>query len=891
MTLLPGGRLGPFEITGAIGAGGMGEVFRARDTKLNRDVAIKVLPTAFADDPERLARFTREAQTLASLNHPNIAAIYGIEDVPAVSEPGPGSRALVMELVEGEDLSIHIARGPIPIAEALPIARQIAEALEAAHELGIVHRDLKPANIKVRADGTVKVLDFGLAKAMDPASASTSNPNVSHSPTLTHQGMSAGMIIGTAAYMSPEQAKGKPIDKRTDIWAFGVVMFEMLSGHRLFTGETVSDILAAVLTREVAWSDLPKSLAPRIRQLLGRCLERDPKRRLRDIGEARLALDGVSAGAPGEASDPGSTALARTPRAAWVVAFAATLVALSLWLTGRPAPTPVATVRFDMAWPGDAAKGERAEADYFDLSPDGRHLVIVAAGQIWVRSLDSRQARALAGAEGGRYPFWSPDSNSIGFFAGGELRRIARDGGAAQRLCEARNVRGGAWSSAGTIVFSERGGESLLRVLDRGGPPVRLTQVAARDGTSNSKRYPQFLPDGRRFLFTYLAGSKEVAGVYVSDLDGTPPVRVLDGSDHAFFTPGGTPKEPGHLLFRRGEVLMAQPFDAQKLQLTGEMFPVAERVGEGNTGRGAFAVSQNGALVYSEQFAAREVLTWIDRSGRRLGAVTGQLSLGGFALSPDGRRVAYASEAQGGRRDVWLQAIEGGSPSRFTFGDGVVGWTMSHWTRDGARLVYATQDVAGEARYEVRARRVDRASVDETLVVSPAIASPWDSSPEGRGLLYSTIQGSGVMLLPMEAGAKPALVADGGCCAHFSPDGRFITYAGSAQVFVQPIPPTGALWQISPQGGGMPRWSADGREIYYRSPDGKLMAVPVRAGPGSFEAGTPQALFDGIPSGGSATRTTYQPANDGQRFLVSLIDGSSQSPITVVLNWQGAVRR
>ena len=393
-------------------------------------------------------------------------------------------------------------------------------------------------------------------------------------------------------------------------------------------------------------------------------------------------------------------------------------------------------------------------------------------------------------------------------------------------------------------------------------------------------------------------GSKELAGVYVSDLDGTPPVRVLDGSEHALFAPAATPNAPGHLLFRRQEVLMAQPFDVKQLRAFGEMFPVADRVGVGNTGHGAFAVSATGVLAYSEQSSNRVVLTWVDRSGRRIGTVAGRLSLGGFEISPDERSVVYASGETGGRRDLWLQATGSGSPSRFTFGDGSTGWTMPHWSGGGTRLVYATQNVAGEARYEIRTRRVDRTSPEETLAGNPDVLRLWDSSPDGRYLLYSCSGQPGLLLLSLKHGSEPGKVTTAsaqGCCGQFSPDGRFVAYAagegGGSQVFVQPFPLTGALWQISTDGGGMPRWRRDGGALYYRATDGKLMEIPVRPGAGSFEAGAPQPLFDGIPSSNSNTFFTYQPSLDGRRFLVSVIDAGSQSPITVVLNWQGAVRR
>jgi len=893
VTLSAGTKLGPYKILSPLGAGGMGEVYRATDRKLNRDVAIKVLPAEVAGDPERLARFKREAQVLASLNHPHIAAIHGLEEAD-------GRPFLVLELVEGEDLTERLKRGPIPVDEALAIAKQIAEALEEAHEHGIVHRDLKPANVKLTPDGKVKVLDFGLAKAYADPSAGGLGPDLSQSPTLARTGTQAGVILGTAAYISPEQARGKPVDKRSDIWAFGVVLYEMLSGRRLFAGETVSDVLAAVLKTEIDLAGLPGATPPALRRLVGRCLDRQPKERLRDIGEARVALERLATGDAGVDHAPRPGPGRGSTRLPWAIAALSTLAALALWLAGGNAPAPASapTVRFELAWPG-ATSSASADSAYFDLSPDGRWLVMVAQGQLFVRALDSVLERPLAGTEGASYPFWSPDSAWIGFFAGGELRRIARDGGSAQKLCDTPGGRGGAWSPEGTIVFSDRGGAfGLSRVGEQGGKPIPLPRVPSSGGTSNH-RYPQFLPDGRHFIFTYLTGSPEAAGVYVGDLDGTPPVRVLDGTDHALFAPAPTPAEAGHLLFRRQEVLMARPFDAERLRVVGEMFPVAERVGQsGNTGHGAFAVSASGVLAYSELSRESEVLTWLDRSGRRSGTTTGRLALRGFALSPDERIAAYASSNVSFRGDVWLQPMGGGSPSRFTFGNSGPGWAFPLWSPDGRQLAYATRDNAGQDRYEIRRRRVDRTGPEETLLsVDAGIYRPWDWSPDGRHLVYSDDRSSDLWLLPLEGGAKPlAFTATPAqdCCAQFSPDGRFMAYAsgapGSSQVFVQPVPPTGALWQVSIAGGGMPRWRGDGRELFYRAEDGRLMAVAVRPSAGTFDSGTPQALFDGIPSSGSVSYFTYQPTRDGQRFLVSLRDAESRSPITVVLNWQGAIR-
>ncbi len=513
MPIQPGDRVGPYEITAPIGAGGMGEVYRAKDTKLNRDVAIKVLPEAFAADADRLARFTREAQVLASLNHPSIAAIYGIEESGPSTGSGPGVRALVMELVEGEDLSAHIARGPIALVEALPIAKQLADALEAAHEQGIIHRDLKPANIKVRPDGTVKVLDFGLAKAMDPAGASSAD--AMNSPTLTARATQMGMILGTAAYMAPEQAKGKAVDKRADIWAFGVVLYEMLTGRRAFEGEDVSTTLAAVLMKDPEWAALPGDLPPALRVLIRRCLERDPKARVRDIGEARLLLSNPDAMRAGPALETPSVASARTSRLPWFVAGSGVLAAVffgALWMTRSGAPVAGERIEASLAPPPGHAVGSA-----FALSPDGRRLVMEAvtgdtgATSLWLRDLASSAATKLPGTDGGTLPFWSPAGTEIAFFAEGKLKKTDLQGSPPQVICEAPTPRGGTWGSGGTIVFAGSARAGLERVEAGGGKPVTLTTLdEARH--EKSHRWPVYLPDGKHLLFVAQTGEASIQG-------------------------------------------------------------------------------------------------------------------------------------------------------------------------------------------------------------------------------------------------------------------------------------------------------------------------------------------------------------------------------------------
>jgi len=557
-SMTPPSTIAHYKITTKLGEGGMGAVYRATDTKLARDVAIKVLPDSLAADADRLARFTREAQVLASLNHPNIAAIYGVEN-----------RALILELVEGPTLAERLAQGPIPLEEALPIARQIAEAMEFAHERGIIHRDLKPANIKIRNDGTVKVLDFGLAKALSPEDMSGSS-DAMNSPTLTARATQIGVILGTAAYMSPEQAKGKSVDRRADIWAFGVVVFEMLTGERGYQAEDVSDTLAAVLTREVDWTALPADTPGRLRTLLRDCLARDPKQRLRDIGEARRVLDQLISGAPDSSAAP-SPANVATPAHSpgwrralpWMISAFAVVAAISMFLSRRGTNAGSAReLRLQMVMPGDT--------NSFAISPDGRFFAFSATAangngvQLWLRPLDSEVAKPLAGTESSFIPFWSPDSKSIGFFSHQAMKRIDVDSGAVQTLADAPTPRGGSWNREGTILFAPAGNGSLYRVPATGGKPEQVTQQRAQDA---SHRFPQFLPDGRHFLF-WMHGPPDVRGVYVGSLDSKEFHRICVADGPAVFVP------PNHLLLVRERVLYAQRFDPAKMELAGEPFPV-----------------------------------------------------------------------------------------------------------------------------------------------------------------------------------------------------------------------------------------------------------------------------------------------------------------------------
>ena len=843
MPVTPGSKIGPYEITVAIGAGGMGEVFRARDTKLNRDVAIKVLPAAFADDPERLARFTREAQTLASLNHPNIATIYGIEeiagiassasqedllamtkrassaasdDLVAMTKGAGASRALVMELVEGEDLSVHIARGPIPVAEALPIARQIAEALEAAHEQGIVHRDLKPANIKVRSDGTVKVLDFGLAKAMDPAGAS--NPNVSHSPTLTHQGTSAGMIIGTAAYMSPEQAKGKAVDTRADIWAFGVVLWEMLTGRRLFKGEDVSDTLAAVLRQDVDLAGLPKDAPPSVRRLVARCLDRDLKRRLRDIGEARLLLENpasplVSDVTPARATDDAPPLAGREPRwrraLPWsIVAALTTLLAVQSWNPRRPASAPAPPPRKLLASIGADASLQTDRSAAALLSPDGTTLAFSAeqGGQtrLFIRKLDQLHAAPLAGTEGANYPFFSPDGQWLGFFAGGKLKKVSVTGSAAVNLCDAEWGRGGTWADDDTIIFSPTSGNSpLLRVPAAGGAPVAFGTLSQG---ANTQRWPQALPGGKAVLYTEHSTNTgfDAANIVVASVSADPSAKagpskvVVPRAYYGRYVPSG------HLIYIQQGTLFAVPFDPVRLETTGPAVPAIEGLmSSASSGGAQVAFSSEGTLAYVPGATTSNLsnpIDWLTRDGKTSVLRATKAEWVHPRFSPDGRKLALDID-DGKQRDVWVYDLARDTLTQLTFDSGAD--AIPVWTPDGKRIVFASDRAKPGTRnlYWVNA---DGTGEVKRLTDSADDQRPMSWHPSGKFLMFVAVGANtgDLLVLPMNGDAaigfspgKPTTflaTPSGEFGPQFSPDGRFIAYfsneAGGSgyDVYVRP---------------------------------------------------------------------------------------------------------
>ena len=874
MALAAGVRCGPYEISAKIGAGGMGEVYRARDTTLDRDVALKILPDAFASDPERLARFGREAKILAALNHPHIAHIHGLEQ-------SGGVRALVLEFVDGPTLADRIAQGSIPIDEALTIASQIADALEAAHQQGIIHRDLKPANIKVRTDGTVKVLDFGLAKALDSTSAGTAD--VTALPTITSPALmtGVGMILGTAAYMSPEQARGQAINKRTDIWAFGCVLFEMITGRRVFPGATISDTIAAVLERSPDWAALPPATSPSVRHVLARCLEKDPKHRWRDIGDVRIELDDAETRQP--QTDGASPKPSRAgERAAWALLVALTaVVAAVVTPLSRKAPTPAET-RFNVFFP----RGVAADFAQLAISPDGQQIVVAPSvgGEqpLWLRPLASTSGRLLTGTEGARFPFWSPDGRSIGFFADGKLKRLDVNSQAIQILADAPVARGGAWQADGTILFAPNAAGPLFRVPATGGAPAVATHLEAGQ---NDHRAPLILPDQRHVLY-YARGTPQVRGVHVARLDGTETKRLLDADGAAVYT------RSGHLLFPRQGELLAQSFDATRLALTGEAFQVADSVSV-NPGisLASLSASASGPIAYGTDSIRRTQFAWFDRSGRRLETLgtPDQRSLANPSLSLDGSRIAF-SRVVGGNWDVWLIDLQG-AVSKFTSALSLDFNPV--WSPNGREIFYQSNNSS------IYSRSVTEGTPEEPVLRGRTMIYPSDVSPDGSVLLYTRATGLSTDLWYVPLGAERTphpfvqtafLERDG----QFSPDGKWVAFqsndAGHFEIYLQPFPGPGDRIQVSAGGGQHVRWARNGSELFYIAADQRLTSVRVTSGAnGKLVLGTPLPLFRPEIDSSFMTRQQYVVSPDGERFLINAATDAIDPPsITIILNWKGA---
>ncbi|MCB9378998.1 MAG: serine/threonine-protein kinase [Holophagales bacterium] len=892
-----GREIAHYRITAKLGEGGMGEVYRASDSRLGREVAIKVLPEAVAEDSERLARFEREAQLLAAMNHPGIAQIHGLET-------SGSTRALVMELVPGATLAERIERGALPLDEALGVARQIAEALEYAHEKGVVHRDLKPANVKLTPEGKVKVLDFGLAKAMDPATDRSGPGELAHSPTLTMGATVQGVILGTAGYMAPEQAKALPVDKRADIWAFGVILHEMLTGELLFAGDTVGDTLAAVIRADIDLEALPAEAPPALRRLVRRCLERKPANRLRDVGDARIVLDELLAGGVGEERGAPPAIAAARPRGAWApwaLAVVATAVAAWALLQAGAAGPAAGTLSADLAIPSDQRYFFQGDwGSPVILAPDGESIVYGAqategssSAVLWTRSLATGAEHPIEGTAGGYAPFYSPDGRSVGFFAEGKLKIAPVDGGPALTLAETVSGRGGAWAPDGTIVFSPAYRAGLFVVSARGGEPRPLTQVDT--SRHSSHRWPTLTADGKGVVFLAVHHSPEFekdAGLRFVRLDG--------GDEHAVLPARANGAIVGdRLLYLRETTLFAQRFDAASGELRGEPASIVRNVQfDITTWRATFTASPRRLIYAPGNAAGGSRLSWLDRSGRLLQEVAKTAVRGDLRLSPDGTRVV---ESRGDRReDLWMIDLERGAEGRFTFEDDLAEWSPV-WSPDG-RFVYYVSTNHPDLRDRIFRKRSDGTGAPELVYEStPELdLAPNAISPDG-GVLALTVGTSpfdsdaDIALLPVDGSSPPRRLFETPyqeVNPRFSHDGRFLVYStqesGTSQVMVVAVDRSGdaprvtAKWQASVEGGGQSAWSAKDDEIVFLDPNNNLMSVAVTdAGDGTLRFGAPTVLFS---TSAIAIRRSIALAADG-RVLVNHFGEERSEPLKLIENW------
>ena len=885
MTLAAGTKLGPYEIIAPLGAGGMGEVYRARDTRLGRDVAIKALPDEFAQDAERLSRFEREARVLASLTHSNIAAIHGVEEVET-------SRYLVLEFVAGETLAERLARGPLPVDEAIDICRDIAAGVEAAHENGIVHRDLKPGNVIITPTGQVKVLDFGLATG-GGGSASGSNPNLSHSPTLVSQATRAGVILGTAAYMSPEQARGRAVDRRTDIWSFGCVLYECLTGKALFQGETVSDLIARILEREPDWSALPATTPARVRELLKRCLRKDPRERLRDIGDARLELSEAHAIVDGGSA--ATAARARSSKLPWIIAAAGVVLAAAA-IALRPAPRVSDEKTMRLSIPLPAGLEVSTETPDVTISPDGKTILFAAMDssgttRLYARPLATQTARGIPGTEDATIPFWSPDSRQIAFFANSTLKRMALTDDRAQVIADAPNARGGAWSPGNVIVYQPNASGPLLQIPASGGTPTPATTLDEKNGET-AHRFPQFLPDGEHFIYVTLPEKKNGLDTRVGTLDAVPGPVVCTSPLRATYV------APGYLVFFQNQSVMAQRFDSATFKLSGAP-QVVRDLGDatGNySGSPLVGASDDGTMVQREIRSNYTRVNLLDRAGRPIRTLPFQAgSYAELKFSPDGTRLAftYGEGQSASRAHTWVADIARGVTTRIEFEGNFDSSPM--WTPDGSRVVWGSHREAGRNLYW---KSADGTGGDELLADVPNIFNDPETMTNDV-LLYRSLSGEtseDVWALPLtgERTPKPLIhTRFQEVDPALSPDGRWLAYrsdeSGRFEVYVVSYPSLTGRVRLSSEGSSpdsrstvtLTAWRNDGREFYYIGNDARtVMAVPVETGD-TFTFGTARPLFRL-----AREVISVDAAPDGQTFIVSLpVQAESRSILNLVINW------
>ena len=864
-----GQRLAHYDITEHLGSGGMGDVYRATDTKLGRSVALKFLREEVAHDPRRVARFRREAQALASLNHPHIAAIHGQEE-------SDGQTFLVMEFVPGQTLDERILRHPLAGSEARAIALQIIEALEAAHDSGVVHRDLKPANIKVTPDGRVKVLDFGLAKLAAADGEAMESGDRHDVRTVTVDRTGSAVIVGTPAYMSPEQAKGLPVDRRTDIFAFGCVLFEMLTGRRAFAGDSAADVMSRVLQREPDWTLLPADLSPAINRLLRLCLEKDPRHRRQSAGDVRIDLERATS------EPPAGTASVRGWQPSRVMGVAGMLVALTavaVWAVLRDQERPAPQMRTQIVTP------DTIDPMHFAVSPDGANFVFVAPGddgvdRLHLRAMNVIEAQPLRGTEGARYPFWSPDGRSLGYFAGRKLYRIDIAGGPPQSLAPAANPSGGAWGSDGTILFAPTTVSPLFRIPEAGGEPVAATVLHAP--TQSNHRLPSFLPDGRRFLFHAVAirsgnsGGPDESGIYLGSLDGGTPKRLTAGNGAAEFFP------PDRIMFVQEDKLVTRQIDLARGELSGDPVTVAEPVRW-------FSLSATGLVAYRSGTAAPRRGVWFNRDGKVLSVGD---DMNAPALSRDERFVAY-DRTVGSNRDVWIMDLVRGGSTPLTRHPTVDGHPV--WSHDDSEIAFESQR---QGTFDIWKKLASGGGVEEIVFATPANEWPLDWSRDGRFLLVQRTDenyvASDLLAIPMTGGNRtPIVIADSEFeerLGSFSPDGQWVTYEtdepGRSEVVIRAFQRPGGIIRVSTDGGVSPRWSPDGSEIYFVAPDGSMRAASVTQTGSTLTVGKPTTLF-GTHITGQMFTFQYVVSREG-RFLVGSrqVEQASAPPITLLQNWR-----
>jgi serine/threonine protein kinase/Tol biopolymer transport system component len=905
---LIGHSLSHYQVLSLLGAGGMGEVYLAQDTRLGRKVALKLLPRAFTRDPERLRRFQQEALATSALNHPNILTVY---DIGEASTEFGGTPFIVAELLEGEELRKQLKQVPLPVRKTIEYARQIAAGLAAAHDKGVVHRDLKPENLFVTKDGLMKILDFGLAKLTERrgdggterrGDANSPSCPVAQSPSLT----APGTVMGTVGYMSPEQVRGQEADHRSDIFSFGVILYEMLAGRRAFQGESSAETMAAIVKEEPPeLTEANPKIPPQLERIVSHCLEKQPARRFQTASDLGFALEALLTPSGSRLQEETASTAATTASSAprWNRRAALSIVATALVLLAavfvwpyftRPAPD-ARQMKLSLSLP------EKTIFRNIAVSPDGAWLAFTAetgSKQLWTLGLATGEARPVAGSEGAKHPFWSPDSRFIGFFTSDKLKKVEVAGGLPITICDAREGNGGSWNREGMIIFGTLDGGELWRVPATGGAIALVLQsnLKLQEGVL---RFPNFLPDGHHFLYSMSSNNKEVRGIYVGALDGRTRQRLVGDYSNAIYVSSDIRKpDNGYLLFGHEKALMAQPFDAGTLRLGGEPVAVAGQIATlVNSVYRNFSASGNGVLIFDpEPNRQQKLALWVDRAGKTINTLKQFADMRVARIAPDGRHfVASNYDLQTNNFDLWLSDVTGGNTVRFTFDPGNDSFPV--WSPDASRIAWAASRSGNFQLYE---KAVNRTGQETPLLQSNHNKAPTDWSRDGRYIIYRQSDPKtqfDIWALPLfdEQPPFPLLQSEANESAGtLSPDGHWLAYhsdeSGRYEVYVQSFPSGGGKQRISTGGGVWPCWRGNGKELYYRAPDDKLMAAPV-TGQSSLAAGAPVALFE-FRSGGLPDQPYYAADSDGQRFLLNAIVGTeTNAPLTIVVNWTAGVKK